>query len=73
MIFQKERTISLHNFFVFYPLEILVLDKNKQIIEINYNFKPFTFWTAKHKGKYLIELGLEESKRKVKVGERLEL
>ena len=72
MVFPKERTISLHNFFVFYPLEILILDKDKQVIEINHHFKPFTFWTAKNKGKYLIELGLEESKGKVKVGDKLE-
>jgi len=73
MAFPKERKISLHNFCVFYPLEILILDKNKQVIEINHNFRPFTFWTAKQKGKYLIELGLEESKGKAKVKEILNI
>jgi len=72
MIFNKERRISLHNFFVFYPIDILILDKNKKVIEIKNNFKPFTLWNAKNKGKYLIELGKEESKNKVKVNDLLE-
>ena len=56
MTFPKEQTISLHNFFVFYPLDILILNNKKQIIEIKHNFKPFTFYKAKHQGKYAIEL-----------------
>ena len=61
MIFPKERKISLHNFFVFYPLQIIILDKNKKVIEIKNNFKPFTFWNSSKKGKYLIEIGKEKS------------
>ena|SRR3989344_624518 len=56
MHLKKEQTISLHNFFVFYPLDILILNKNKEIIEIKHNFKPFTFYTTKNKGQYVIEL-----------------
>ena len=72
MTFPKERKVSLHMFFVFYPIDVLLLDKNKKVIEIKENFKPFTFWTSKNKGKYLIELGKEESKHKIKVRETLE-
>ena len=71
MTFPKERKISLHMFFVFYPIDVLVLDKDKKVIEIKENFKPFTFWTAKQKGKYLIELGKEGSKKKINLGEHL--
>jgi uncharacterized protein len=71
MIFNKERTISLHNFFVFYPIDVLVLDENKKVIEIKKNFKPFTFWNSSKQGKYLIELGKEESKGKVSIGNLL--
>ena len=73
MIFPKERIISLHNFFVFYPLEIIILDQNKKVVEIRKNFRPFTFWTSSEKGQYLIELGLENSQNKTKVGEQLEI
>ena|SRR3989344_6101491 len=57
MVFKDERKISLHNFFVFYPLDILILDENKKIVEIKKNFRPFTFWSSKNKGRYVIEMG----------------
>ncbi len=56
MTFPAPRKISLHNFFVFYPLDILLLNENKQIIEIKHNFKPSTFYKAKEQAKYVIEL-----------------
>ena len=56
MFFNKEIPIYLHNFFVFYPIELLILNKEKKIIEIKKEFKPFTFYNSKKKGKYLIEL-----------------
>lgn len=72
MVFDSERRISLHNFFVFYPIEVIVLNEMKEVVEVNPNFQPFTFWNSSVPGKYLIELGLEESKGKVKVGDVLE-
>src|SRR3989338_2745158 len=56
MTFPSPRKISLHNFFVFYPLDILILNQHKQIIELKHNFKPFTFYTANNNAKYVIEL-----------------
>lgn len=73
MDFSSKRKISLHNCFVFYPLEILVLDENKTIVEILDQFKPFTLhWKSKEKGRYLVELGIEDSKGKCEVGDVLE-
>ncbi len=57
MEFPEERYISLHNFFVFYPIDVYVLDKNKKVVEEKKNFKPFTLWTSSVKGKYVIEIG----------------
>ncbi len=58
MTFPSPKKISLHNFFVFYPLDILILNEHKQIIEIKHNFKPFTFYktNTNNKAKYVIEL-----------------
>jgi uncharacterized membrane protein (UPF0127 family) len=56
MIFPGERTISLHMFFVFYPITVLVVDAEKRVVEINSRFTPFTLWTAKKAGKYVLEL-----------------
>jgi len=55
-IFSKEKIIPLHNLFVFYPIDILFLDKNKKVVEIKENFRPFTFHTPKNKALYIIEL-----------------
>ena len=52
----KEEFINLHTIFVFYPIDVLVLDQDKKIIEIKNNFKPFTFWNSQRKGKYLVEI-----------------
>jgi len=70
MVFNEERKISLHNFFVFYAIDVLVLDASKKIVEIKRDFKPFTFWNSAKKGKYVVELGF---KREYVVGERLKL
>jgi len=68
-IFKREKIISLHMFFVFFPIDVLFLDKNKKIVEIKENFKPFTFYTPKNKALYIIELprGIIQ-KTKAKVG-----
>src|SRR3989338_9284716 len=57
MIFPQERSISLHMFFVFYPIDVLIINQHHKIIEIKRNFKPFTFWNSSKKGKYVVELG----------------
>jgi len=56
MIFSSERKVSLHNFFVFFPIDVLFLDQHKMIVEIKRKFLPFTFLNPKHKCKYLVEL-----------------
>ncbi len=60
MAFKRERVVSLHNFFVFYPLDVLVLDKNNVIVEIKRNFRPFTFWKSGKKGKGVIEVAFPQ-------------
>lgn len=57
MIFPKERKISLHMFFVFYPIDVLIADDQLKIIEIKRDFQPFTTWKSAKKGKYVVELG----------------
>ena len=54
--FNKEKSISLHMFFVFYPIDVLFLDKNKVVVDKKENFKPFRFYKSKGKAMYAIEL-----------------
>ncbi|MBI2658910.1 DUF192 domain-containing protein [Candidatus Woesearchaeota archaeon] len=54
--FNEEKTISLHMFFVFYPIDVLFLGKNKIVVDKKENFKPFRFYKSKRKAMYAIEL-----------------
>ncbi len=65
MEFPFEKKVSLHNFFVFYPIDVILLNKNKEVIEIKRNFQSFTLWNSKNKAKYVIELGRNNSKSKI--------
>jgi len=54
--FEEEIQVSLHMFFVFYSIDVLFLDKDKVIVEIKNNFRPFTFYTATVKSSYVVEM-----------------
>ncbi len=43
-------------FFVFYKIDVLFLSKEKNVVEIKRNFKPFTFYTPKRRAAYVVEL-----------------
>lgn len=66
----QEKKISLHMFFVFYSIDVLLLNEKKEIVEIKKNFKPFTFWNSKEKGKYVVELAFPGE---YQVGDRVEI
>ncbi len=68
MVFPQERQISLHMMFVFYPIEVLIVDKNFQVIALK-KLYPFQWWISKSNGKYLVELGLPESQGKAQKGD----
>ena len=54
--FKKEKDISLHMLFVFYPIDVLFLDKRKIVVDKKENFRPFTLYTSKKKAMYAVEL-----------------
>lgn len=69
-VFAKEARHSLHMFFVFYPIDVVLLSKEMQVVEIKKNFRPFTWYAPKAKSKYILELptGYADS---VKLGDTL--
>ena len=68
----KEEIIPLHMFFVFFPIDVLFLNKDKEVVEIKENFKPFTFYTPKAKASYVIELKKGKVKEKnIKLKEKI--
>ena len=54
--FNKEKFISLHMLFVFLNIDIVYLDKNKKIVKILKDVKPFTPFIRPVKCKYILEL-----------------
>ena len=55
-VFEKPKIVALHMFFVFFPIDVIYLDKKKEVIEIKEQFMPFSFYTPKKKASYVVEL-----------------
>ena len=70
--FKDEKIISLHMLFVFYPIDVLFLDKKKIVVDKKENFMPFAFYTSKRKAMYAVEMpnGLIK-KTKTEVSDRV--
>ena len=53
---KEEMITSLHMLFVFFPIDVFFLDKQKKIVEVKRNFKPFTFYTSRKKAQFVVEI-----------------
>lgn len=74
MFFPSERIVSLHMFFVFYPIDVLFLNSAQCVVEIKKNFRPFTWHTSRHKAMYVVELPVGTiEKTRTQLGDRLRL
>ena len=67
-VFGSPRKISLHMFFVFFPIDVLFLDENKRVIEIKRDFMPFTFCRSKKEAGYAVELAKKEDRGRFCLG-----
>ena len=62
---------SIHMFFVFFPIDIIWLDKNLRIVDYKQNVKPFTFLVNPNKpAKYVLELP-KKSIKNINFGDQL--
>ncbi len=73
MSFKVPQKVSLHNLFVFFPLDILIINQNHKIVEIKQKFKPFTFWSSKEPATYCLELAIINSNISYEVGDEIEI
>jgi uncharacterized membrane protein (UPF0127 family) len=55
-VFEKEKIVPLHMFFVFFPIDVVYLDKKRKVVEIKENFMPFTFYNPNKRAAYVVEL-----------------
>lgn len=54
--FKSEQINPIHMFFVFQSIDLLYLNKDKRVVEIARNVKPFSWYTPKIPSKYFIEI-----------------
>jgi uncharacterized protein len=71
-IFNSEKKVPIHMMFVFFPIDIIFLDKDKLVTETVENLMPFSFYNPRRKSKFVIEMpaGLIK-KSKTKVGDHI--
>ena len=67
--FNKEQIIPMHMLFVFYPIDVLFLNKEKKVVEIKKSFKPWTFYTPKKKAMYVIEIA--SNNHEIDIGDKI--
>jgi len=70
--FNKPRRVGITMFFVFFPIDIIFLDKNKRIVELKENLRPFRNYTSMKRISSFIELKHRTIKKySVKKGQHL--
>lgn len=68
----KESSMIADMLFVFYSIDMAFLDKNKKIVDLRRNVKPFTpFVKPSKRSMYLVEMNSGEMKN-FKIGDKLE-
>ncbi|MBI2141455.1 DUF192 domain-containing protein [Candidatus Woesearchaeota archaeon] len=70
--FAKETPVSLHTFFVFFPIDIILADGGLRVVELLKAMPPFSTYSARQKAKFVIEVPSGTiAKSKTRVGDRL--
>ncbi|MBS3132659.1 DUF192 domain-containing protein [Candidatus Woesearchaeota archaeon] len=71
--FEREERISLHMMFVFYPIDVIFVNKRLQVVDVKENLRPFDTYSSGRKALYAIELPKGTVKdTKTKAGHRIE-
>ncbi|MFH1256452.1 MAG: DUF192 domain-containing protein [Candidatus Diapherotrites archaeon] len=76
LVFELERETvagaAIHMLFVFFPIDVVYLDREKRVVDIALNLKPFSLgYSPKKAANYFIELPAGKGKE-VKIGEQLD-
>ena len=70
--FGRDTAVSLHTFFVFFPIDVVFVGGTGKVAEMVERMAPFTTYTAKRKVKYVVELPAGAIRQsRTKVGDRI--
>lgn len=70
-VFKREQRNAITMFMVFFPIDLLFLDKNKRVVEIKKSLQPFRDYYPKAKSQYVLEFPVGKLKRTA-VGDKIE-
>ena len=66
------KSASIHMMFVFFPIDVVYLDKDKKVVDVIKSLKPFTpNYTPKERSRYFVELPKGKSSG-IEIGDILE-
>ena len=65
-VFDRDERVPLHMWFVFFPIDVLYLDRQRRVVEIKKGLRPFAFYAPRNKARYVVEI---PGKTTVKVGD----
>ena len=72
--FEKPQKVLMDMLFVFYPIDVVFLDKDFRIVEVKERFMPFSFYSSKKDANYIIELkNCSVKKFELFIGDKLEI
>ena len=56
MEFPQEQNLFIHTLFMFFPIDVFLLDENMKVVEEKRSMAPFRFWFPSKKAKYVVEI-----------------
>ena len=70
--FPSDSQVSLHMFFVFFPIDVILVDSRRKVVELIEGFAPFTTYSARKKATFVIEVPSGTvRKSRTKVGDEI--
>lgn len=72
--FPRPRKFRIHTFFVFFPIDLIYLDGNWEVIDVKKGLSPWSTYNPDVRGRFLVELPAGVVDRvEVEIGDGLEL
>jgi len=73
-VLPQERRLVMHMLFVFYPIDVVLLNSRREVVELKRDFRPFGFYRLKSKARYILELKRSTiDKHGLKLGDSISL
>ncbi len=72
-VFRRSRRVFLHMFFVFFPIDVVFLDSEREVVEIKEDFQPWDTYRSEKECRFVLELPEGSVEDNFQVGDNVEL